>query len=1072
MSARSLLTGFPRQVGGILAVLVLIPGSIGTLVRQAPPSLSAGGDRAAAVRPVGGFGRLPIRFTPNVGQVDRAVAYYIEGRDKTIYFTPDGLTFVLSGRHGAENRGTLASRWVVKLDFVDSTEGVVPAGLEPTDTRLSFFRGKPEEWIAGVAACSKIVYRDLWPGIDLIYSGTFERMKYEFVVRPGADPSRIALAYRGAEQVALTADGRLAVQTPVGSFQDEAPVAYQEIDGVRRDVPVGFDLESAMYGFALAEYDRARTLVIDPSSLVYCGFIGGASSEIAYAITVDGDGSVYIAGATDGSPAAFPTTVGPDLSPNGGSEDAFIVKVNPAGTALVYCGYIGGSGSDGALDVAVDGAGNAYVSGYTDSPESTFPLAVGPDLTHNGDEDAFVAKVDPTGTGLVYCGYIGGASVDYAAAIAVDGQGNAYVSGTTASDETSFPVAVGPDLTHNGGPDDAFVAKVDSTGTMLAYCGYVGGLGQETASGIAVDGLGNAYISGTTLSSEYYGFPVTVGPGRTYLGFDPAEFAAKVNAEGTSLVYCGYVASGYDFDAGIAVDGSGNAYVAGTYLTNAGGADAFVIKVNAGGTAVVYDRILGGEGVNCAGGIAVDATGSVYVTGYTETDRFPTKVGPSLVLKGYHDAFVAKLDPTGKAFDYCGFIGGDDDDHATGIAVDPSGNAYITGITNSADSGNFPAIVGPDLTYNGGDCDVFVVKVPAVPAVSNPTLTSIRPTSATAGDPPFTMVLEGSDFVYGAHAQWGGGLNPTTFISDTELTADARPTDMWWGRLVEVRVRNPDGETSEPLLLTINNPLPRLGSISPPSATAGGGSGTIRLYGSGFIRSSTVRWNGGALTPTYISSTEMTLGLPTADLAAGGEFQVTVENSEPGGGISETVTFRIATFALSVTTGSATVNAGQTASYPILLTPLYGSFDVPVTLACEGLPEGCTASFSPPNPTPGADVRSVMLTLTTRARSGSAAAAELGSTGSIPPASSLLLAAVAFFCRPRAFNLSRRSKVRRRLPAVALTLLVLVTVNCGVGGDGNPPPDDSGTPSGTYQITVRGTANNLVVATPVTLTVR
>jgi len=1074
MSAWPFFTGFPRLAGGVLAVLVLIPGSMGTPARQRPSSLSFGRGPAATLRQDVGFGRLPIQFIPNAGQVDRAVGYYIEGRDKTIYFTPEGLTFVLSG-HGAENRGAPAPRWVVKLDFVDSNEGVIPVGLEPSDTRFSFFRGKPEEWIAGVAVCSKLLYRDLWPGIDLIYSGTFERMKYEFVVRPGADPSRIALAYRGTERVALTADGRLAVHTPAGSFQDDAPVAYQEIDGVRRDVPVEFLLESATYGFALAEYDRARTLVIDPSSLVYCGFIGGASSEWASAIAVDGDGSVYIAGATDGSPADFPTAVGPDLSSNGGSEDAFIVKVNPAGTALVYCGYIGGSGSDGALGVAVDAAGNAFVSGYTDSTEATFPVAVGPDVTHNGQEDGFVAKVNPNGTGLVFCGYIGGAAIDYVEAIAVDGLGNAYVSGTTASDETTFPVAAGPDLTHSGGPDDAFVAKVDSTGTVLAYCGYVGGLGQETGFGVAVDDLGNAYVTGTTLSSPVYGFPATVGPRLNYVGFDPMGFVAKVNQAGTVLAYCGYVGKGYTYNSCIAVDGSGSAYVAGTTLTNEGGADAYIFKVDAEGTAFAYDRTLGGADVTCAAGIAVDAAGSAYVTGFTGFDRFPTKVGPSLVLKGAgwsHDAFVAKLDPSGTAFEYSGFIGGDDDDHAVGIAVDPSGNAYITGITNSADSGNFPAIVGPDLTYNGGDCDVFVVKVPAVPAVSNPTLTSIRPTSATAGDPPFTMVLEGSDFVYGAHAQWGGGLNPTTFISDTELTADARPTDMWWGRLVEVRVRNPDGETSEPLLLTINNPVPHLGSISPPSATAGGGSGTVRLYGSGFIRSSSVRWNGVALTPAYLSSTEMTIGLPTADLAAGGEFQVAVENSEPGGGRSETATFRIATFSLRATTGSATVDAGQSASYPIILTPLYGTFDVPVSFACAGLPRDCSASFSPPTTTPGAEERGVLLTLTTKARSGSATGAALGPPGPWLGALGLILAAWALYFGPKPLKRLNRSRVRRRLTAASIGLLVLVLASCGVGGDGGQVPEDSGTPAGTYQITVRATANNLVVTTPVTLTVR
>ncbi|MGB8957653.1 MAG: SBBP repeat-containing protein [Candidatus Aminicenantales bacterium] len=1010
--------------------------------------------------------------------MDRAIAYYVKGREKTIYFTAEGLTFVLANDRREAGGSPPAPRWVVKLDFVDAKKGVMPVGLEKSGTSVSYFKGKPEDWKAGLAACSKLVYRDLWPGIDLLYSGTFNRMKYEFVVRPGADPSTIGLAYRGAEKVTLMADGRLAVQTPAGGFEDDAPIAYQDIDGVRRNVPVTYDLESATYGFIPGAYDLSRTLVIDPSSLIYCGFIGGQASDSGSGIAVDGDGSAYVVGFTVSDETTFPATVGPDLNFNGVSEDAFIAKVSPDGARLVYCGYIGGSASDRAQAVAVDALGSAYITGYTYSAESTFPVMIGPDLTHNGARDAFVAKVNPSGTALVFCGYVGGAWTDFAMGIAVDGLGNAHISGTTDSDETTFPVKGGPDLTYNGGFTDAFVAKVDSSGTALVYCGYIGGLKEDYSHGIAVDGLGNAYVSGTTNSSELEGFPVTVGPGTTFRGDFYDNFVAKVSSSRMAFDYCGYVSGGLDYsDAGIAVDSSGSAYIAGNYYSSELPAEVAVIKVNPSGTAVVYGRTIGGLGEDRATGIAVDASGNVYVVGYTnsEVTTFPETVGPGLVRRGAwsHDVFVAKIDPSREGpLVYCGFIGGDSDDHSAGIAVDGSGNAYVVGTTTDGDWAHFPTIAGPDLIWNGGDSDVFVAKVPPVPAVSNPTLVSIRPTAVNEGDPTLTLTLEGSDFVYGAYALWNGSPRSTTFVSDSELTSESGYFDLSeGGGLIRIDVRNTDGEITNPLWLTVNNPVPTLDSLSPAAAVAGLGSASFQLLGSNFVRTSIVRWNGAVQTPDYVSSTTLESSVPPAALAAGGEFQVAVENSEPGGGVTASLVFRIATFTLSATTTSATVNAGQSAAYTIVLTPQYGSFDAPVTFACAGLPQGCSASFSPSTSTPGASTLNAALTLKTNAPSGSSTAAALGSRGFFPPALSLLLVAVAFLFRPRPPVSTPASKVRRWLTAGALALIVLITASCGAGGSRNPT-GDTGTPSGTYQITVQGKSRNLTVTTPVTLIVR
>ena len=303
------------------------------------------------------FGKMPLYFIPNQGQMDARVAYYLQGRDKTIYFTSEGLTYVLSERSGGEEIAEKTAsvkerllinpaerelrsrrdqrRFAVKLDFVGANADVRPSGEEKTGAVISYFKGKPEEWKAGLPTYSRIVYKNLWPGIDVAYYGTVDKMKYEFIVHPGSDPSLIRLAYRGASAVEVNGEGRLEVRTPAGGFADDRPVGYQEIDGKRMDVALSYLLEepaakdagpsgeeavtkSYVYGFDVGAYDRTKPIVLDPAVLVYCGFIGGSDDDYGNDIAVDGSGNAYITGETDSTEATFPETVGPDLTHNGG----------------------------------------------------------------------------------------------------------------------------------------------------------------------------------------------------------------------------------------------------------------------------------------------------------------------------------------------------------------------------------------------------------------------------------------------------------------------------------------------------------------------------------------------------------------------------------------------------------------------------------------------------------------------------------------------------------------------------------------------------------------------------------
>jgi hypothetical protein len=674
---------------------------------------------------------MPLVFSANEGQVDARAGYYVAGRDRTVFFRPGGISIALSGRPSPEKgpreagaRDKDVRRWTVELEFVGADASVRPAGEDRSRAVLSFFKGDPENWRTGIPTYSRLAYRNLWPGIDLVYSGGSDRLKYELVVRPGAEPDAIKLRYKGATRVILRGDGRVEVGTPVGSFEDDIPVAYQEKAGRRTAVPAAFVLDGTTCRFELGEYDPALPLIIDPAILIYAGYIGGAADDRGLAIARDGEGNVYITGATES--VSFPVAVGPDLSFNSviQAPDAFVAKVNAAGTELLYCGYIGGSMADAGTGIAVDGAGNAYVAGWTQS--LNFPATVGPGLTYHGGNsqfsEGFVAKVDPSGTELVYSGFIGGTADDEAAGIAVDGSGNAYVTGWTESIDLSE--VGGPDLSYNGGRD-AFVAKVNAAGSGFVYSGFIGGSAADEGAGIAVDGQDRAVVAGNAVSRPSERFPVLVGPELNHAG-GLEGFVARVAPSGTSLEYCGYIGgSGDDLCAAVALDAVGAAYVAGATssryqfpsavgpsLSYSGSGDAFTAKVTTSGAGLAFCGYIGGAGEDGATGIAVDAAGNVYVAGFTDSATgFPVSGGPGLVPEGFRDAFLVTVKPSGEDLFYGGFVGGSADDEAAGVAADGLGNVWLTGYTRSVD---FPVLVGPYLTPGAGygvSDDAFAVMV-------------------------------------------------------------------------------------------------------------------------------------------------------------------------------------------------------------------------------------------------------------------------------------------------------------------------------------------------------------------------
>ncbi|WP_196305245.1 DUF7948 domain-containing protein [Metabacillus sediminilitoris] len=708
------------------------------------------------------YGNHPFTFVPNVGQMDSRVQYYSQGTGKGFYFTPEEVVFSFIEntspshfRNGDATNTDQASRGMaLTLRFLDANPDVRIEGQSEGSGKVNYLKGNdPAKWIRNLSIYEKIVYRDLWSGIDLVFKGKNGQLKYEFVVQPGANIKDIRLTYRGADGLSLDDEGNLQIETPYGVLIDERPISYQEINGQQIAVPSSFKLKKQKqgkncYGFKVENgYDSCYPLIMDPG-LVYSTYLGGMSDDSGVGIAVDTEGNAYVTGVT--SSLDFPTSPGAFQTTSDGFQDAFVTKLNPTGSALVYSTFLGGTqNSDQGISIAVDAAGNAYVTGFTLSAD--FPTTPGAfDTTFKGGslgQDAFVTKLNSTGSALLYSTFLSGTEDDEGIDIVVDAAGNAYVTGNTTS--MDFQTTSGAfDTVHNGGFYDAFVTKLNPAGSALVYSTYLGGTGFDQATGIAVDAAGNAYVTGFTDSMD---FQTTSGAFDTTYNGDPFDaFVTKLNPTGSALVYSTYLGGELsDQGNGISVDAAGNAYVTGLTTSrdfpttqgafdttyNGGPFDAFVTKLNPTGSALVYSTYLGGSSDDQGTDIFVDAEGNAYVTGFTQSPDFPTTSGAfDTTFNGGSDAFVTKLNSTGSApLLYSTYLGGNTGEQAFAIAVDAAGNAYVTGFTISED---YPTTSGAfDTSYNGFS-DAFVAKISTVPSTTPMPIANVSPTSINFGNQP------------------------------------------------------------------------------------------------------------------------------------------------------------------------------------------------------------------------------------------------------------------------------------------------------------------------------------------------
>ena len=864
------------------------------------------------------YGKLPLGFEANAGQTDGQVKFLARGPGYSVFLT--GNAAVLSLQNTANTGRTIPDR-VIRMKLVGANVNAGVLGADQLPGKTNYFIGNdPSKWRTHVPNYAEVKYADVFPGVDLVYHGNLSgQLEFDFVVAPGADPSAIrftvaedrsGLARERRAPVRIGADGDLVVKIGGGEIRFNKPVVYQLTANSQRVMTQGRFVLTASHQlrFALGTYDHSKTLIIDPS-LVYSTYLGGSSLDQGFGIAVDSAGSAYVAGFAGSTD--FPTV---NPLPNMPTSGAFVTKFNPAGSALVYSTYLGGTGPTQANAIAVDSAGSAYVAGQTRATDFPTVNPVQPSNTFN-NQDAFVSKLSPDGAALVFSTYLGGNTPDEADgggqaawSIAVDSAGNAYVTGNTL--DTDFPTVNPLQATNKTSAPSSgtgFVAKYNAAGSALIYSTFLGGSAQDTPWGIAADSDGNAYVTGETISVD---FP-TANPFQSACNGCPGAvnaFVTKINPTGTAFVYSTFLGgSDTNVSYAIAADAAGNAYVTGTttatdfptvnplQATNHGNGDAFITKLNPSGSALVYSTYIGGStGGDVGRGIAVDSSGAVYVAGSTNSTDFPT-VNPVQATKnggaGPDTGFVLNLNAAGSALIYSSYLGGNLGERVQAIAVDSAGSAYVTGYTFSQ---NFPT-AGPFQPANKGNENAFVAKFSAGGAASPPPTISISaaPTTITVGQSSTLTWSSTNATSCTASGAWSGAQTTSGSVGETP-TATGTST-------YTLTCNGTGGSANASATLTVSAAAPTVTLSINPTAITLGQSATL-TWSSTNATSCTASgaWSGTQPTSGTLTVTPTAAGTASYTLTCSGAAATTAMSA-----VNETVTVPQTTVTAAALSGKA-----------------------------------------------------------------------------------------------------------------------------------------------------------------------
>jgi hypothetical protein len=725
------------------ASLTLTNSPSGWRSTSAFPALSP---QVAKSKQIAAFANLPMRFEENTGQTDGQVRFISHGPGYVMFLTPGESVFKFSGqRTTPRTRANNVSRvrnWPSNLNAKPSAvlrmkmEGAkgtpTITGMEKMPGVSNYLIGKDSsKWRKGVASYAKVQYSEVYSGIDLVYYGNQHQLEYDFVVKPGADPTQVSLAFNGTQKMSMdTASGDVAIETPAGKMALRKPVIYQMVNGQKKPVDGNYKFQgNGRIAFDVKSYDHAQPLVIDPV-LAYSTYLGGSGDDGGYGLTVNSQGNAYLTGYTDSTD--FPIAGTSITSAANGNYEAFVAELSPDGTSLVYSTYLGGSGGDIGSTVALDGGGDAYVVGNTSSTD--FPVtanAFQSSLATGATSNVFVSELTADGQSLLYSTYLGGGGTDLGFGIAVDANQNAYVTGeTTSGSPTPFPTTSSAfQSTLNSPYGNGFVARIDTTASgasSLVYSTFLGGTTSGTwywdqGTSIAVDANKNVYVVGMASSLD---FPITSATAyQTRGNVNGSAYLTRIDTTQSGslgLIYSTYLGGTGNTDqaASVALDSAGKVYLTGgtgssdfpvtTNAVNSGAGKAFIAKFDttlSQSASLLYSTLVGGSSGEFSGAIAADPDGNAYISGWTFSSDFPVTSDAIQLNKGtgLNNSFLAVLSSDASKILYGTYLGGDGSSNLSefmyGLALDPNNNIYLAGGTGSSNlQTDLPPVFGPVIS--------------------------------------------------------------------------------------------------------------------------------------------------------------------------------------------------------------------------------------------------------------------------------------------------------------------------------------------------------------------------------------